>query len=188
MKTDIRQEWRTPKNLWDLMDACYRFNFDLAANSGNALCEAWVGPDNKAEWLRDIFSPLAGRVFAGEEPRTIRAYCNPGFSGFAQWLPRCRDLIRQFDAFDFIVVMALVDPSTGWWAQWAMDADEIVFLRPRVQFVAPPGVRASSNTKPNCLLIYRPRPVNYYADPRFVNWDWKTAERYNETQALLARP
>lgn len=157
-----RQCWRTPPELWDRILSIYNPTVDLAANGENHLCSEWFGPDHPDPERRD---GLTGYV---SPYGTL--YCNPGFSFMGVWCKRVRELTRS--GVPCGVVMSPVSTSTKWWREWAMTADEVILLTPRVQFLPPEGVKGSSNSHDNCLLIYRSGPTDASA-PRFSVWAWK---------------
>lgn len=162
-----RQTWRTPPDLWAKIAAIWHPQIDLAADSTNHLCEMWCGPDKANDYMRD------GLTFPAHDYREIchTLYCNPGFSNIGPW---CEHVRREtWAGFPLGIMMVLVSPSTAWWNEWAMKADEIIMLTPRVQFVPPPGVKPSSNSKDNCLLLYRHGPKLINPSPRFSTWAWK---------------
>lgn len=159
-----RQCWRTPPELWERICQAWHPCLDLAANEENHLCSAWFGPDHPDPERRD---GLTGYV----SPCYGTMYCNPGFSFMGAWCKRVRELTRG--GVPCGVVMAPVSTSTKWWREWAMTADEIVLLTPRVQFLPPDGVKKGSNSGDNCLLIYRSGPPTDATAPRFSVWAWK---------------
>ena len=75
--------------------------------------------------------------------------------------------------FNLAVMMVLVAPSTDWWNTWALKADEIIYLTPRVNFVAPPGIKQTSNNRDNALLVYRRVPDGMTGGARHMTWRWK---------------
>lgn len=162
---DPRQCWRTPPELWAKMSRRWDFYIDVAADSKSALCPEWFGPDHPAVYHRD---GLTARW-------PYRAYCNPGFSGIAPWLEKAHGEVT-YGYCDMAVVMTHVQTSARWFSDWAMRADEIIFLTPRVQFVPAPGIPSSTNSRDNMLVIYRRRPRNP-PHPNFSVWNWRGGEK-----------
>ena len=176
-----RQCWRTPPELWARIVTHWNPQIDLAANSENHLCDIWCGPDHVLEDRRDGLSFQLAKhwrydcpwVYLDHAPRAL--YCNPGFSGLGPW---CEHVRRQtWAGFPLGIVMAMVAPSTEWWREWALKADEIIMLTPRVNFIPPPGVKPSTNNHDNCLLLYRHGPQLQHATPRFSTWQWCEPKR-----------
>lgn len=157
-----RQCWRTPPDLWGQLNCIWPFTVDAAADKESALLPCYYGHDNS-------YDPYKDGLLASWREEYV--YCNPGFGDMAPWLAKA--ITETRGECYLAVVMALVDPSTVWWSDLAMQADEIVFLTPRVKFIPHQGVKMSSNSKPNCLLVYRRRPPYEHAMPAFRVWKWK---------------
>lgn len=147
--------------------------------------ELWAGPDHEKDFLRDGLT-VEWRDWAyaltPEQTACHSLYCNPGFSNLGPW---CRHVRQETNAgFPCGVVMAMVAPSTEWWRDWAMVADEIVLLTPRVNFLPPPGVKPSTNNHDNALLIYRHGPPRLgHASPRVTTWQWCEPRRKSRKAA-----
>lgn len=163
---DPRQEWRTPKDFWGVIDREFEFQLDAAASKENALCEMFLTKRVDAltsKWTGDWWSVY-------DEPLT-RVYCNPGFSNLRPWMTKAyREAKRVPNAL--IAVMGLVSTSTKWWSFAETYAAEIRLLSPRVQFNPAPGVAKSSNARENCLVIFRRQPVEA-PKARIWTWRWK---------------
>ena len=169
---DLRQEWETPEDFFGVVDAEFDFQIDVCATAENTKCDDYIGPKgDQGALMIDAKYPATPWL-----PSNIRrAWCNPGFSDPFPWMERAyKEAQAHCDAV--IVVMSRISPSTKWWRNWAMKALEIRLLtgsarsKSRVHFVPPPGVKASSNTQENCLIIFRPNPHELL--PRIWTWDW----------------
>jgi len=154
-----RDEWGTPKELFKTLDREFGFVLDVAANRHNRKCARYFGPDHPVAANRDgLAAPWA--------PHTC--WLNPPFSDLAPWLSKAW---RESKKGATVVALVPGDTSTRWWAEHAMRAQEIRFLiGSRVEFIPPPDIKASSNTGPTTLLVYRPmlkrtRPITVY-------WSW----------------
>jgi len=136
------------------------FQLDAAATLDNSKCASCITPEE------DALDPATQWIYS----RDCRLWLHPGFSNVGPWMERAYVESQEYiDAV--VVVMSLISPSTKWWRDWAMKASEIRLLGgKRVQFVAPPGVKQSSNTRENCLIIFRPNPHN--REPYIWTWAW----------------
>lgn len=76
-------------------------------------------------------------------------FVNPPFSYVDPWVARR----HQADSWCFLV---LEDPSTRWWKKLTSFPCFRFSFNHRVDFVAPPGVEASSNDRSCCLICDRP--------------------------------
>ena len=172
---DLRQEWETPHDFFDVVDREFGFMLDAAATQKNKKLFYYFGPrhhvnnagcmgedalDKHCPWIRPHRSMYS-------------VWLNPGFSDVGPWMERAYTEAQVMQAVSVVVVMALIAPSTKWWRDWAMKACEIRLLGgKRIQFVAPEGVKQSSNARENCLIIFRPNPHNL--PPRIWTWDWNS--------------
>jgi site-specific DNA-methyltransferase (adenine-specific) len=137
-----REDWATPANLYAALNEEFRFTLDPCP----------LRPPHEAGL------PLFGTdglsiSWAGE-----RVYCNPPYGrGTADWLAKARE-----PACAVYLLPARTD--TRWWHDYAMQADEIRFLRGRLHF----GAASTGAPFPNILLVYRGDERRM--QPRVVSW------------------
>ena len=105
--TSARGDWRTPKALYDALDAEFHFDFDpCPANpTFDGLSMAWGE--------RNYVNPPYGRK--------IGAWIE---KGYREWLGGGK----------LVVFLVPSRTDTAWWHEWLMRASEIRFLRGRVHF------------------------------------------------------
>ena len=165
--SEARQEWETPDDFFRVVDEEFQFQIDVCATAENAKCDDYIGPmgDEGAIMIDALYS---GTPWLPSHLR--RAWCNPGFAEVYPWMEKAYSEAQQaYDAI--VVVMAIPSFSTKWWRDWAMKASEIRLLGGRrVQFKAPPGIKQSSNSRENCLVIFRPN--SHHLPPHIWTWDW----------------
>ena len=165
---DLRQEWETPQNFFDVVNAEFGFQLDACASSKNSKCgAAYLGLDRDDPVFRDALAPEAQWCFP---PTLTRVWCNPGFSNIGPWINKASaESMRSPDCV--VVLMALVSPSTAWWRLALGHTSEIRLIGGRrVQLVPPEGIKKSSNSKEKCLIIFRATPPNLRQ--RILTWDW----------------
>lgn len=76
-----------------------------------------------------------------------RVYCNPPYGrGVSKWLAKMREP-------DIAVYLLPARTDTKWWHEYAMQADEIRFLRGRLKF----GDATNSAPFPSVILVYGAR-------------------------------
>ena len=145
IEEELRQEWRTPVELWTKLNAEFCFDIDVAASAHNALCPAFlVRADNalQCEWFQTCRS----------------AFCNPGFSKGEEWI---RWAHRQTELVPgtVAVVIGLASIGSEWFKFAAQNAAEIRLLNPRVQFAParPDIIKKSSNPNETAAYIFRGR-------------------------------
>lgn len=127
--------------------------------------DSWCTPG----WLTELL-PVCSLDPCGNPRSTVRAYktyslengedglslpwvgdlffLNPPFSDIMPWIAKAGSVFPG--SFGFLVN---VDPSTSWWKRMQERWRLALFFHKRIQFVAPPGVVASTNSKPQALVM-----------------------------------
>ena len=136
-----KDEWQTPKWLFDLLDQEFHFDFDGACTRENCLCDhgAFVGEFDPLSWT----------------PTWKRIFLNPPYSAA---------LINAFmkkayeESLKGAIVVCLV-PVSGdrWWIDYALKAQEIRYIRGRVKFVGFDEDGNQVNGSPmfsSCVVIF----------------------------------
>lgn len=140
-----QSSWRTPRQLFDQLNAEFGFTVDVCASDENALLGRY--------WTEADEALL--RSWAGE-----RVWMNPPYGRqISRWIEKA--WTEAPDA-DLIVALVPARTDTAWWHDYAMRADEIRFLRRRLTFgvVTPNGgksrsIEGNNAPFPSCLLIWR---------------------------------
>lgn len=99
-------------------------------------------------------------------------WCNPGFSGMERWVQKAIAEVGR-EPRSTAVLVGLVAPSTAWWRAAVAAGAEIRLLSPRVQFVAPPGIKQTSNPRESALFIFRSPPIGSLRPAHIWTWRWK---------------
>lgn len=149
--SSARQDWRTPRALFDALDAEFRFTTDVAASRENALCAHFFDAERDAlrqEWI--------GR----------RAYCNPPYKLAAEFLRKAAEENAR-GVTTVLLIPARTD--TSYWWKHALQAAEIRFLPGRLKFG---GGGENSAPFPSAVVIFDgvERPDR---TPVVRWWDWK---------------
>ena len=114
-------DWATPKDLFDKLNALYQFDQDVAASSTNHLCDEWLGLDHPEEHKQDgLTGAWMGHVF-----------CNPPYGrGIADWVSRA----SQHP--DLVVLLLPARTDTRWFHDLVLsnpDA-EVEFIKGRLKY------------------------------------------------------
>lgn len=127
-----RNQWTTPRELFDLLNAEFHFTHDAASWPGNELAPA-IG----ANALRE---PWSGTVFV-----------NPPYAGreLAMWIRKAWEEAQRGAT---VVVLVPVRTSVAWWHDYALQA-QIRFLRGRLKFGA---ARVNAPFDSAVLVFYPP--------------------------------
>lgn len=113
-KTD---EWETPKDLYQTLDAEFRFSLDPCSTDINAKCENhYTAKDNGL-----------AKNWGGQ-----RVFCNPPYSKVREWVQKCYEEAKKPGT----VVVALLPSRTDtrWFHDYILDRAEIRFIRGRLKF------------------------------------------------------
>lgn len=121
IKTIDRKDWRTPRELFAILDEEFHFTLDAAASRENALCPEYLtGGDDalSVEW--------SGRV-----------WCNPPYgkgasSKLADWIRKGANE-ASLGGTDLVVMLVPANTSSPWFHDFCLDA-EVRFLRGRLYF------------------------------------------------------
>lgn len=127
--------------------------------------DCWATP----RWLTDLL-PLVSLDPCSNERSTVRAerdyrlargedglrlpwfgsvYVNPPYSDVKPWAAKLLRSPRVMAA----AFLINVDPSVSWWHALTERLPIALMFRKRIQFVPPPGIKPSSNSKPQALLM-----------------------------------
>ena len=133
---DLRQCWGTPQDLFDVLHSEYRFTIDSCASPFNCkLDRYWTRADD-----------ALSQDWSGE-----RVWCNPPYRDIPAWLAHAHEA-------DLTVYLLPVRSDREWWRRYKPIAECHYFVGEsphcRVRFVAPPGVKPTSNPGIHCLLIF----------------------------------
>ena len=135
-----RHDWRTPDRVFADLHAEFDFTVDACANDENALLSRyWTERDE----------PLL-RSWDGE-----RVFMNPPYGRqIRRWMHKA-DI--EAEHAELIVALVPSRTDTGWWHDYAMGADEIRFIRGRLEFagVAKGNPQSHNAPFPSCLVIWR---------------------------------
>jgi len=129
----IKDEWETPRSVFDPLDEEFHFTLDPCALPDTAKCESYFTPDD--DGLAQPWAPH-------------RVFMNPPYGQLPQWVAKAyRESLRGA----LIVCLLPAATSSEWWHRYCMKG-EIRFVRGRVRFVGAPSSAPFSNV----IVIFRP--------------------------------
>ncbi len=160
MNTDLMfskasDEWRTPVELFERLDAEFGFDLDVAATKDNHWKENYIGPDRTRPDRQDALACRWTWLTSSQKPAVC--WMNPPYS-------RCREFIEKAaqEAKDGATVVCLVPSRTDtrWWHQHVWDGAsntfrpgvEVRFIKGRLKF----GESQNSAPFPSVVIIFRP--------------------------------
>lgn len=165
-----KQNWRTPPELFELLDEEFHFVIDGAADESNHLCDLWFGPGSLPGW-NDALG------ISGGSGNTI--FVNPPYSkeGNPLWAAK----FAEWGKDNTVVALINVATSNRWWFKHVVqEAREIRFLVGRVPFGDPEtGKPIKGNRYDSAVVVYgnRSKLHEYDDHPKVFWWDWKKALR-----------
>lgn len=137
----------TTPEVFDPLNAEFRFSMDVAASAENTKCERFF----------DVEANGLFQSWAGE-----RVWCNPPYSNIAPWVEKAWAECRRAD----LIVMLLPANRTeqGWWQDLVEGHRDVPggqlavrFLRGRLRFLSPGALAIKPNERPPfgcCLLVW----------------------------------
>lgn len=158
MHANRKEDWETPRSIFDPLNAIFKFTIDLAARKDNRLCDVWVGPGSHApDFLKVTASDL----------RTHRGWINPPYGRHLE------SFTRQIKVLgDVVPIVALLPASfdVEWFHGNVLGEADLYCRRGRIQFLYK-GKRPlrrdksgrlvpNSNTGANILAVYGPWPFS----------------------------
>jgi phage N-6-adenine-methyltransferase len=132
-------DWATPLELFEQLDAEFGFELDVCASSRNAKCRDYYSKEQdglKQEWHGTCWmNPPYGREID-------------------KWMK------KAYEANTTVVCLVPARTCTRWWHEYAMRG-EIRLLKGRLKF----GGSKNSAPFPSAIVIFRPRGTTFQFDP-----------------------
>lgn len=136
MYTSTTDEWATPQDLFDKLDACFNFTLDVCANPENAKCARYFTKEQDGlaqDWSR--------------ERERERVWCNPPYGReIGSWIKKC----AEHRGIAVMLIPARTD--TRWWHEYINDNKNahVHFLKGRLKF----GNSKNPAPFPSAIVIF----------------------------------
>lgn len=141
-------DWATPQEVFDSLDAEFHFTLDACASEGNAKCPRFFSAAQNG-----LVQEWAGVV-----------WLNPPYGrhggGIGAWMRKALKTARSDNGTVVCLVPARTD--TAWWHESAMQADDIRLIQGRLKF----GSSENAAPFPSAVVVFR-RGARPPAAPRF---------------------
>ena len=139
LHTSLIPNWETPEEiLYPLVKEFGPFELDAAADAQNAKAPKFFSLEDSAFQHR-----WTGLV-----------WLNPPYGkGIGDWIQKA--YLSSIEDGATVVCLVPARTDTAWWRDWVMGKAEVRFLRGRVRFKTPKGLRMSAAPFPSALLVYR---------------------------------
>ncbi len=139
-------EWGTPQDLFDIYNAEFNFDFDVAANQENHKCDSFFSKEKNAllhDWGK-------------------RNWCNPPYSLVKEF---CRKALLEQIKGNLTVMLLPARTDTKYFHDYCYNKPnvDIRFLKGRLKFISYDNTlirKGASNSAPfaSMLIIFNPNP------------------------------
>lgn len=141
MRSSHSNEWTTPRDLFDELDAEFHFDLDAASTDENALCARHFTKADDGltqEWVGNVWlNPPYGREIG-------------------KWMRKA----SEYRGGGVVVCLVPARTDTRWWHDWVVGhASEVRFIRGRLKF----GGSHAGAPFPSAIVVYDKRPSRYWA-------------------------
>lgn len=117
MFSSNRDDWETPLELFNQLDAIYHFDLDVCALPHNAKCDKYYTPDDDG-----LSKPWEGTC-----------WMNPPYGRqIGRWMEKA---YKSSLVGATVVCLVPSRTDTAWWHDYAMRASKITYIRGRIKFV-----------------------------------------------------
>ncbi len=137
LMTSLTDQWATPKDLFDELDAEFSFDLDACASEWNYKVANYF--DEAADGLAQVW--------------TGTVWCNPPYGRVIKdWV---RKAYESAKAGATVVMLIPARTDTAYWHDYVMKG-EVRFLRGRVKFVSADGDGSKPAPFPSAIVIFKP--------------------------------
>lgn len=176
-----KNNWRTPRALFDCLNDEYAFTLDGAADAENALCARFYSeadnafsqnPEGEVIWVNP---PYGGAENACQSPCKKkrcpkRGYCVSEYQpGLEDWT----ELFIRWSAKNQVVVLVPTATDTEWFAKAFRAAKDVTFLAARVQFVNPETGQPDPGNTTGSVIFRFNSGIGCDQCPHVTLWDWR---------------
>lgn len=128
-------QWATPQDFFDALDAEFHFSLDVCALPENAKCKNYFTPE-----IDGLSQPWKGRV-----------WCNPPYGReIGQWVRRAYFAAVSGGA-EVVVMLLPARTDTRWFHEYIYNKAEIRFVKGRLKF----GDSNNSAPFPSMVVVFR---------------------------------
>ena len=150
MTSSKSDEWETPQNLFDQLNAEFHFTLDPCCQEYNHKCEKYYTP--KEDGFRQNWE---GEI----------VFCNPPYGKtIGKWVQKCWEEHKQHNTTIVMLIPSRTD--TKWFHKYILnEATEIRYIQGRLKFVNRtfPSWREDGNFRispapfPSMIVVYKPK-------------------------------
>jgi site-specific DNA-methyltransferase (adenine-specific) len=132
--TSQSDEWATPQDVYDSLDAEFHFTLDPCATDDNHKCEVYYTIDDNG-----LLQNWGGQT----------VFCNPPYSRIGEWVEKAYRESRKDNTVVVLLIPSRTD--TRYFHNFIYQRAEIRFVRGRIKF----GDSKNSAPFPSMVIIFR---------------------------------
>lgn len=160
----MSDNWRTPTELFRVLDNEFEFSVDAAASDENHLAPHWIKAEQDAlvtPWgfgpNRDVFGAV---------------YCNPPYSLLGPFVKKAYEQSQEHHITCVVLIPTYTDPK--YWRDFCCKAHEIRNLVGRLQFIDEAGMKRQSARFPSSVIVFKwLKGTTFGYAPHTFNWQWR---------------
>lgn len=128
-------QWATPQDFFDKLDAEFHFSLDPCASEDNAKCKKYFTEEDNG-----LIQNWGGQ----------RVFCNPPYGReISKWVRKCSEESKKPNTLCVMLIPARTD--TAWFWDYIYNKAEIRFIRGRLKF----GGSSQGAPFPSMVVIFR---------------------------------
>lgn len=136
-----KQNWETPQDLFDFLDAIFKFDLDVCADANNSKCEAYLDNCFIEDWPGRVCwmnPPYGNSILPCADPSSCKKKrCLEEGKHVEEYIPGIADFVNKalVESQKECQVVTLVPSRTDTkWFQTMWKANIIVFIKGRLKF------------------------------------------------------
>ena len=140
-------EWATPQDFFERLDAEFGFDVDVCATSANTKCNEYFGPDHPNTEMRD---GLKQNWHAWGRSGELKSACwmNPPYSQIRTWMEKAA---HEASRGSTVVCLVPSRTDTRWWHEVVIaKGAEVRFVKGRLKF----GGSKNSAPFPSAVVVF----------------------------------
>jgi site-specific DNA-methyltransferase (adenine-specific) len=147
MMTSTRLDWETPPEIFDPLNAEFRFSLDVCATLATTKCISHYSPTDDA-----LSRPWVNAC----EGFKHRCWMNPPYGRqIGKWVKKAYE---ESSLGGVVVCLLPARTDTAWWHDYCMKASEIRYIRGRLKFLQD-GMHMGPAPFPSAIVIFRPESL-----------------------------
>ena len=151
---ELRASWETPSDFWCWVNGIFHFDLDACASAENTKCACWHVPYGSVPETGSVIVDGLDGEWNIYTDRPTAVWCNPGYNNVAPWLQKAYEETQKH-ANMTACVLTHAGLGTRWFDRYIHRMDELWILNPRIQFIAPEGIKQTSNPRDSLLWVFR---------------------------------